>query len=278
MPPVSKAMERKFWKGLCKAFQSLVDDIKTGLQSVFTLDQRTRQFLQSNEVNEYLDRLVGKMVTDVEWSSQRSWRQSVYQTTNSRMMYDLITHEMQGPVGARVNQIIADNAAYIKTLPYVWAQYVTQYAYREGLKGKRPEEIEAELRKKLPGHITKNLKCIARTECAKANAAIVQARAEMCGIKAYFWRCVADERSRSSHIGMDGVLVFYDDPPNPEALFPGSGNPYGRYHAGNTFNCRCYQEPVVDNRFLPDVMRVHDHGKIVTMTKAKVLKTFGNVA
>ena len=128
----------------------------------------------------------------------------------------------------------------------------------------------------MPEHITKNLKCIARTECAKANAAIVQARAEALGIRAYIWHSVGDERTRDAHRAMNGILVFYDDPPNPEAMFGGNG--YGNYHAGNTFNCRCHQAPVVDISFLPDVVRVHSHGSITSMTKDQILKRYGKIA
>ena len=131
----------------------------------------------------------------------------------------------------------------------------------------------------MPEHMQRHLKTIARTECAKTNAAITQVRAESCGIRAYIWRSCKDERVRHSHGRMDGVLVFYNDPPCPEALYPANGQqPYGNYHAGNTFNCRCYQEPVMDARFLPDSIRVHVDGSVTTMTKKQIIKRFGKLA
>lgn len=192
--------------------------------------------------------------------------------TQSKELYRLINNEMNGPVGGRVWELVSENVNFIKTIPDHWKQYAVEYAYRETFRGKRPEQIEEDLRKRLPEYCLKNLKCVARTESAKVNAEIVQARAEMCHISAYIWRCVEDERSRDSHIKMDGILVFYNDPPNPEALF--GGHSYGAYHAGNTFNCRCFQEPVVDVRFLPDNVRVHDHGQIIVMTKAQLIKRY----
>jgi len=278
MPSVKRSTERKFWKGLCKVFQGLIDQVKQGSGLLNGINQDTRKFLQSEEVTNYLNKLVSGMVKDVRFSSAMSWRDAIFKTTNSRELYDLVKNEMKGPVGSRVWQIVSDNVAYIKTIPTEWADYVAKYAYREGLKGKRPEEIEKELRKKLPAHMTKNLKCVARTECAKANAAIVQARAEMCGIRAYRWRAMHDERARHAHRSMDGIVVFYDDPPSPEALFPGEGKAYGKYHAGNTFNCRCYQEPIVDYRFMPDVVSVYRDGRITTMTKSAMVNKFGNVS
>ncbi len=276
MPKVRRSDERKFWKGLCKAFQRFIDEAKQGSGLLNGLSQQTRQFMQSKEVTAYLERLVAGMVKTLRVESAMSWREAAMKGGNGPELYRLIKNEMSGPVGARVWQIISENVAYIKTLPEEWAAYASRYAYREALKGVRPEDVEKHLRKVVPEHMARNLKCIARTECAKANAAIVQARAEYCGIKAYFWRSVNDERTRDAHSQMDGILVFYNDPPNPEALF--GGRAYGNYHAGNTFNCRCYQEPVVDIRFLPDVVRVHDHGRIYTTTKGKILDKYGMIA
>lgn len=284
MGPVSRSEEKKLFNGLKRLFQGLINDIRNGFVGKNELPKRARKFLQSNEVTSYLNNLVGRMVRSVRVSSAKSWREAAAKGTNGALLNKLIASEMKGPVGDRVNEIIASNVAYIKTVPQEWAEYIVQYAYREMLKGKRPEEIEAELRKIMPEHITKNLKCIARTESAKANAAIVQARAEAIGIKCYIWRSVRDERSRPSHARMNGIVCFYDDPPNPEALFPYkvSANrmvkPYGSYHAGNTFNCRCYQEPVVDVRFLPDVFEYHRAGAIHKTTRREFIKMFGNVA
>ena len=273
MGTVKRSVERKFWKWMCKLFQPLIDRIKQGIIPS-TSDPELRRAMQSPQADEAIAKKITEITREIRTDSARSWREAAAKA-HSTLPAEAVRKELQGPIGARIAQIVSENAAYIKTLPDEWARYASQYAYREGLKGKRPEEIEAELRKVMPGHITKNLKCIARTECAKANAAITQTRAENVGIRAYFWRCVNDERSRESHRGMDGVLVFFVDPPDPEAL-TGTGNSYGKYHAGNTFNCRCYMEPVVDDAFLPDTCQVHDHGTIKTMTRAQIRKQFGS--
>lgn len=278
MPPVKRSEEQRYFRALKRVFNDLIQRLSFSPMTAQEIAREARRFVETDEVTGYLNRAANRMVRSERAESARSWKEAVTKGTSSRMLYELVQKEMNGPVGNMVHALIADQVGLIKTIPNNWARWVVDYIYRETLKGKRPEQIEKELREKLPEYCTRNLKCVARTESAKANAAIVQARAEMCGIQAYFWRCVADERSRDSHIGMDGVLVFYNDPPNPEALFPGNGKPYGNYHAGNTFNCRCFQEPVVDVRFLPDVMRVHDHGEIRTMTKAAVLKKYGRVA
>ena len=278
MAPVGRNEEIRLFAGLKRLFMRFINGVRDGM-SPDEIRKKAADLLETKEHDSFLGSLVRSVTQRIRRKSARSWREAASKGSNGRKLNEMITNEMNGPLGNRVWEIIADNVAYIKTVPQEWADYITKYAAREALKGRRPDEVEAELRKVMPSHMTKNLKCIARTECAKANAAIEQARAEACGIKCYFWRCVKDERVRDSHSDMDGRLVFYDDPPNPEALFPKKGvKPYGKYHAGNTFNCRCYQEPVVDDMFLPDVFKYHRYGQIYTTTKAKFLKQFGKIA
>lgn len=276
MKAFSLAEERRVFNSLKRLFGAFIKRIKDGEVSRDQVAAEARKFIDSPQADNYLRNLVSKMTRRIRVDSANDWREAARKSGNGRYIHEKLKHEMDGPVGQRVWEIIAENVQYIKTVPQYWADYITKYALREALKGKRPEEVEAELRKIMPGHITKNLKCIARTECAKANAAIVEARAEACGINCYIWRCVKDERSRDSHIHMDGVLVFYSDPPSPEALI--GEKPYGNYHAGNTFNCRCFQEPVIDVRLLPDTFKYYSAGKIHTTTRAAFIKKFGLVA
>lgn len=276
MAPVPKSQELKMYRSLAKLFNGFLNDVRNGFVDKAHIQGEARNFLESEEVDRYLTNLMSRMTARLRIDTARDLKKSVTAGTNSRMMFELMKHEMDGPVGRRVYEIIADNVQYIKTVPQFWAEYITQYAQREALKGKRPEQIEADLRKIMPEHMTKNLKCIARTEVAKANAAIVQARAEAVGCKCYIWRCVRDNRVRDAHWEMDGIVVFYDDPPNPEELF--GGRPYGNYHAGNTFNCRCWQQVIVDQRFLPESFRYYRAGSIHSTTKAEFLRKFGKIA
>lgn len=278
MPAVRKSDENRFLRKLRGIFRNPFED-KRNPGWLEAVKQKLQSIFGTKKSETELRKAVTEMVKTEREQSAKSWQEAVTQGTNSRELYLLIKNEMKGPVGQRVAQLVAENVQYIKTVPREWAEYIEQYVYREALKGKRPEEIEKELRKVLPEHCWRNLKCIARTECGKVNAAIVEARADMCGIKAYFWRCVKDERSRDAHVRMDGIVVFYNDPPNPEALFPSKGTrAYGYYHAGNTFNCRCFQEPIVSMDMLPDSIRVHYHGQILTMGKREFKKRFGKIA
>jgi SPP1 gp7 family putative phage head morphogenesis protein len=81
---------------------------------------------------------------------------------------------------------------------------------------------------------------IARTEVAKANASINEARALSVGSEGYIWRTAGDADVRESHAEMDGQYVAWSDPPT---LSDGTTT-----HAGAIYNCRCYSESVLPTR------------------------------
>ena len=111
---------------------------------------------------------------------------------------------------------------------------------------------------------------IARTESSKASTALTEARAESLNLPWYVWRTSKDARVRSSHRHMDGVLIAWAEAPSPEAL---KGlKSYGTYQAGNTFNCRCYPEPLI---YLDQVSwphKVYHNGTIREMTRSAFKK------
>jgi SPP1 gp7 family putative phage head morphogenesis protein len=102
--------------------------------------------------------------------------------------------------------------------------------------GKRADEVAAELARS--GEVTEGrATLIARTEIAKANSALTQARAEYVGASHYIWRTAEDGDVRESHAAMNGKIFRFDDPPYVE----GEGN----HGPGEFPNCRCFAEPII---------------------------------
>jgi len=181
-----------------------------------------------------------------------------------RRIYELLQAELQGPVGDRVRQLVEENARLIKTLPEGAARLASKELARRAQEGQRPSASE-EL--SVFRHIQRwQARRIARTETAKAQSALTQARSEELGLPWYQWRSSRDERVRASHRKMDTVLFRFDSPPSPEALV--GEKDYGRYGAGNTFNCRCYAEPLLRLNQVEWPHRVYASGVIRSMTLA----------
>jgi len=160
---------------------------------------------------------------------------------------------------------LEDNVRLIKSIPEQAAQRVEKLIYENVITGTmRSSALIPEIMK--IGNITHNrAQLIARTETAKINSDLVKIRSENMGVYWYVWRTSEDARVRSSHDVMKDVLVKWDDPPSPEEL--DGLKSYGKYHAGMTFNCRCYAEPLIDIDDITFPHKVYRNGKIIMMRK-----------
>lgn len=126
----------------------------------------------------------------------------------------------------------------IKTLPLKAGEVAQDMSRRIATEtGERAETLIAKLQGLQKGYPEYAARRLARTEVAKAQAAIVQTQSAELGIKQYVWRTVRDEATRDTHARMEGKVCDWDDPPEVE---PGK-----RYHPGGIYNCRCYAEPLI---------------------------------
>jgi SPP1 gp7 family putative phage head morphogenesis protein len=207
------------------------------------------------------------MATHLFTDAGRTWREAARQNSRGREIYEALRAETAaGAAGTAYQRIIRENAQLISTLPLHIAEDVTRYVAAESLKGRRPEDIAAEIQQMFPARSRARAELIARTETSKASSALTEARCEELDIQWYVWRTSKDQRVRDSHSLMDGVLVAWNDPPSPETLNKERG--YGKYHAGNTFNCRCYPEPLIELHHVTWPHDVYHSGKISKMTRA----------
>ena len=143
-------------------------------------------------------------------------------------------------------QIIrSDMSRYISQINTLTEQAVTTGATVKTLR----EQI-----RKLDDTISKTrADFIARDQIGKLNGQITQMRQESIGLTMYVWETAGDERVRSTHYPMDGLLCNWDD----STVFSEDGGktwrdrPMGavQLHPGQDYQCRCtatafYQELV----------------------------------
>lgn len=208
-----------------------------------------------------------KMVTHLFADGQNTWRSAAKVNSMGREIYQALKQELIGPTGAVYYDYVYQNAKLIRTLPEQLAEQVTRYVACEQQKGRRAEEIAKEIARMFPEQTKAKAELIARTEVSKASTALTRARCDMLNLRWYVWRTSEDQRVRDSHEKMEGVLICWDDPPSPEAL--NKEHSYGNYHAGNTFNCRCYPEPLVELHYIRWPHKVYYQNKIQMMTLAQ---------
>lgn len=213
------------------------------------------------------EEIAKSMATNLYTSSAKSWRQAARKSGKSKTIYEFLRNEMNGPVGVKVDELVKSNANLIRTLPLGIAQEVTEFTQRKSMEGLRASDIAKELKEMFPKRTKANANLIARTETSKASTALTQARSELLGHSFYIWRTSEDQRVRSSHAHMEGVICNYNNPPQPEVL---NGMPSeGKYNAGEIYNCRCYAEPLIDYDQAKWPAKVHVNGKIERMSLAK---------
>ena len=250
-----KRSERTFYQELLSILQGLTHT--KGIQPVQLLS--TPQWL-----DRYAEAAARRMVVGQLVQNARNWKAAAREAMRGRQIYEALQLEMQGPVGDRVRELVAQNALLIKTLPRNVAGQVTEMIARRTLEGKRAVTAE----QLIPHVFRVQARRIARTETGKAMTALTQARSENLQIPAYVWRSVLDSRVRKSHRLMDDVIVFWKNPPSPERLI-GERNAPAPYNAGNFWNCRCSAEPLLRLDQVAFPHKVYDAGRIQMMSLSR---------
>jgi SPP1 gp7 family putative phage head morphogenesis protein len=211
------------------------------------------------------ERLARRMIFHVNTKNAKTWRQAAARSSKAQFLYKALQQEMNGATGARVHQLVRENANLISSLPLRAAQTLTDEVLRAQQNGVRPKTVAKMAQRRFPELLRSRTHLISRTETAKASTALTQARCERLAISWYQWETAHDQRTRESHKAMNGVIVPWSQPPAPEELI---GEPsQGHYQAGEIYNCRCLVIPILTLDDIQFPARVLWNGKISTMTK-----------
>jgi SPP1 gp7 family putative phage head morphogenesis protein len=177
----------------------------------------------------------------------------------------MLKSSLQGDTGRRVEQLVAENAKLIRTVPANVATKLSAYIQEQQMRGRRSSEIMKDIAPQLSHLKQYEIRRIARTEVAKADTAVTQSRAESIGLNWYQWQTAEDGRVRDSHKHMDKVLVNWNDSPSPEQL--DGIKSQGHYNAGNIYNCRCVCLPVVTLNEISFPAKVYSGGVIRKLSR-----------
>ena len=216
-----------------------------------------------------------KMATASAKGQFQSWREAAAASTNGRRIAQLLRKETTTDpfISQAVTNITISNSQLIKTVPSSIAKNLSASIQKQKMAGARPEEMINGIMRQAKHLSVSQARRIARTEAQKASTTLREARALKYGRPFYVWYTSKDERVRSTHERMHGVVCRWDDAPNPEALF-GSKYNYGAYHAGNIFNCRCIPLSVISISDLSFPVRCHKNGQIKTCGSKKAFMVF----
>jgi SPP1 gp7 family putative phage head morphogenesis protein len=144
-------------------------------------------------------------------------------------------------VGKRYTELQEAQVDLIKSLPREAAKTVHRWTKKAISDSTRYPVLAKRIKNELGGVTMSRAICIARTETARARTSFTQARAEAVGSKEYIWHTVGDAAVRPRHRKLNGTVQRWDDPP----ITSEPGEKVIRSHPGQSFNCRCFCEPLL---------------------------------
>lgn len=225
----------------------------------------------SKKVKVWAEKVSSRMVYSLENQDLKQW------TQHSKRMTALMKKELtQSDMDEILKGYIKENVKLITSLPLEASQRVYDLVYSNLSTGKRASTVAKEIMK--IGKVTQSrANLIARTETSKTATGLVKARAASIGLNWLAWHSTGgqggDGRTRFAHRKMDGVLMRWSDPPNPEKLFPDKKvKPYGNYLPGSTFNCRCWPAPLIRLEDVSWPAKIYMDGKIKLMNKKQFVE------
>ena len=190
--------------------------------------------------------------------------QTTVRVGTGRQIYEGLKEEHAGPTGKTAKKYFLDSCAR-SSLTSNLSPQLLNYIRSENLKGRRAESITKSILRKLPGHEKEDVERIVRTVVGMAETAFERSRSGELDIEWYTWESSHDARVRESHRNMTGVLVSWNDPPSPEELIGEAS--LGRYHPGESEDCRCLALPVLRLDGVQWPAKVYRNGRIVNMNR-----------
>lgn len=240
----SKAAETQFAKQLQKVARQAAHIVEVHVDGarIFAEGEMIRQLKAYSELIEpWAKRQSAKMLAAVDKKNKSQAKAAMTKSRNE--LTKLLRLRVAEAETGRVASALMDEQVFlIKSIPLragLRAQALAREAIYQGARASRVSEIIQEL-DRTEEVSASDADRIARTEVARSNAAITQSRAQAVGAKGYIWRTTMDGAERESHAKMNGEYVEYAHTPT---LSDGTTG-----HAGALINCRCYQDPVFDEK------------------------------
>lgn len=229
-PAVAEREYERQLRKVARAVASIIEPYIDGA-TIPELPALLRQLrAYSDAIGPWAARVAEAMLEKVRASDKRAWR-----AENKKFTQGFRALVGDAAVGRESVRLLGEQVTLIKSLPIKAGERAQQLAVDATVNGRRAEDVVADLRN--IGNVTEaRAMLIARTEIAKANSTMTQARSAAVGSQAYIWRTAGDEAVRESHAEMEGEVVRWDSPPQ---LSDGTVT-----HAGQIYNCRCYAEPI----------------------------------
>ena len=180
------------------------------------------------------------MLADIAQKDEQAW------TRHSKRLAGALRAELKNaPMGGVVAALRNEQVDLITSIPIQAAQRAQDLAFEAASQsGKRAKEIAEQILESEEIAESRAV-LIARTEIARSQAIIQEARAVWIGSESYIWNTVRDPQVRADHKELHGQTFRWDSPPIADKK---AGR---RAHPGCIYNCRCFAEPILPEKYQP---------------------------
>ncbi len=241
----STAAERDFYRQLKKVAQvssHIIEQHTNGAEIKYPKQMQAELTRYAQKLGPWATRQSAKMLQQVQNSNKRA-----YQSKSKAIGKALQLGVAENDVGLLSLSLLNEQVALIKSIPEEAGLRAQKIAYEAFFAGTRatPDAETINYFVEEMGYTTQyavsRALLIARTEVARSNAAINQARAQSVGSTHYRWHNSGDAAVRKSHKkyqgkNLQGMIFSWDKPPTLDDGYT--------IHPGQIFNCRCFAEPI----------------------------------
>lgn len=201
------------------------------------------------KLDPWAQKTAAAFVADVSRHNERAWK--AQSNTIARILKGPVA---QSAIGLTAKALHDAQVTLIKSIPLEAGKRAQALAQAAATGGQRADVVAKKLLE--TERITANrAMLIARTEIAKANASLTQARAQAVGCTHYIWNTAEDGDVRETHAAMNGKVCEWAAPPPVDEG--------GCYHPGGIYNCFFGDTPVAIHAGVRRIFRSRYSGVIV---------------
>ena len=217
----SKAIERRYAAQLAKVAKEVGKLAARFADDVPGLVRALKEY--AARLEPWAADVASRFIGEVDKANARAWAEKS-QTIAKALKGDVA----KSAIGLAAQERHFAQVTLITSLPLEAAARAQKLAEDAARGGKRAGDVRDAILE-TEKVTASRAQLIARTEIAKANAALTEARAQMAGITHYIWRTMQDEDVRESHAALEGQIFAFDAPPIVDEG--------GSYNPGGVYNC-----------------------------------------
>lgn len=225
----SKAIERRYASQLAKVAREVGKLAARFADDVPGLVRALKEY--AAKLEPWAAQIADRFIGEVDKANARAWAEK-----SATIAKALKGDVAKSAIGLAAQERHFAQVTLITSLPLEAAARAQKLAEDAARGGKRAGDVREAILE-TESVTASRAQLIARTEIAKANAALTEARAQMAGITHYIWRTMQDEDVRESHAAMEGQVCSFASPPIVDEG--------GAYAPGGIYACRCFAEPLV---------------------------------